>query len=281
MKTGAQEQGDLSVTALYTAGTWAWAGLPSAELLDHEDARRVFAATNGVIALTTFYRKLPSLRCSLVQRHVMIDRVLAESGTRHVLEIAAGFSPRGAAFSADPELQYVELDRPAVVARKRALLERTPAGREVLERTNFRLVGGDAADADLGVVLAAPADAAVTVIAEGLLMYLDETAQRGLFERVHALLAKRGGTFVFDLVPASEQPAPGPVGRSLGWLMKRFTKGAGFAVDARGRDDIASALRAAGFGDVKMIEPRTASPDWQVPHLETYTQQLVFVARVA
>src|SRR5262249_12284895 len=68
---------DLAATALYTAGTWAWAGFPGAELFDHADARGVFGATNFALALARPFLKTPaSLRHSLVQRHVMIDRLL-------------------------------------------------------------------------------------------------------------------------------------------------------------------------------------------------------------
>jgi len=121
--------GDLSVTALYTAGTWAWAGLAGADLLDNPDSRRVFGATNAALAMARpFFGKGPSLRHSLVQRHVMIDRVLTDEGARHVLELAAGLSRRGLTFSADARVSYVELDRAPVIARKRALLSRARPG---------------------------------------------------------------------------------------------------------------------------------------------------------
>src|SRR5262249_59090397 len=71
---------DLSVTALYTSGAWAWARLPGTDLLASKDAARVFAVTNGALALGGLFTRAPSLRCSLVQRHLIIDGLLAESG---------------------------------------------------------------------------------------------------------------------------------------------------------------------------------------------------------
>ena len=65
------------MTALYTNGAWAWAKLPGAELLADRDAKAVFDVTNAVLALPAALRRAPSLRCSLVQRHVMIDRLIA------------------------------------------------------------------------------------------------------------------------------------------------------------------------------------------------------------
>jgi O-methyltransferase involved in polyketide biosynthesis len=277
--------GDLSITALYTAGVWAWAGLPGAELLDHKDARRVLGTVNGALALARpFYRKPPSLKHSLVQRHVMIDAAVAASGARHVLEIAAGLSQRGAAATVNAGLTFVELDRAPVIARKRELLARSEAGRAVLARPNLRLVPGDALEtptAELAAALAAPARAPVCVVAEGLLMYLDAAAQARLHARVAELCAGRPGSlYLFDLVPAIEQPRPGWVGRALAWLMRKATRGGDFVRDDRSRDEVAAAVRAAGFAEVQMLEPRDAPAAWRVPHLDRRTQQLLFVARV-
>ncbi len=270
---------DLSPTALYTAGVWTWAHFPGAELLDHRDSRAALGAvTVALAAARPFHRRPPSLRHSLVQRHVMIDRLLADSGCQVCLELAAGLSARGIRASADPSMTYVEVDRPGVIERKRGLLERTSAGREVLERKNLRLVAGDVAE----VVLADLVPSSPTplfVIAEGLLVYLDAAAQRALWARVAALLQGRGGTLAFDLVPAIEQPEPGAVGNFLGGLMRKVTRGGEFVRDTRSRQDIAGELRAAGFDEVTILEPATAPRDWQVPHLDERTQQLVFVAR--
>jgi O-methyltransferase involved in polyketide biosynthesis len=275
-------EGDLSVTALYTCGTWAWAGLPGAELFDHDDARRVFGATNAALALARpFFEKPPSLKHSLVQRHVMIDRVLAESGARAVLELAAGLSRRGAAVTAaDPGVRYLEVDRAHVVAKKRALLERSEAGRAALARPSLELVGADVADAPLAPLVERLGDVAapLAVIAEGLLMYLDAPAQRGLWQKVRRLFDGRAGVFVFDLVPAVEQARPGAVGRGLEWTMKKFTGGHSFARDERTRADVARELGEAGFV-VEMIEPAAAPARWQLPYTDVRTQQLLFVAR--
>src|SRR5688572_17265548 len=96
--------GDLSVTALYTAQTWAWAGLDQADLFSTRRSRGVFDATNLVLGVARALRPdAPSLRHGLAQRHILIDRLLAESGATQVLELAAGLSRRGAAVSAEPK----------------------------------------------------------------------------------------------------------------------------------------------------------------------------------
>lgn len=255
---------DLTITALYTSQVWAWANLPHAELFATPDAKRVFDVTNAALALA----RKPPLRFALLHRHAMIDHLAR--GARRILELAAGLSRRGATFSDDDRVHYVELDLPEVIARKRALLERTPEGRAVLARDNLELIGDDARTADLARF------APELVIAEGLAMYLDKPARRQLFERIRALGDVR---LVFDLVPSGEEPAPGVAGRALEAAMKRFTGGKTFERDARARDDVLGELRAAGFADVAAHAPAEVARAWDLPHPERATTMVVFSAR--
>jgi len=271
-------KGDLSVTALYTSQTWAWGGLSCAPLLETPEARLVFRITNAALFLAGLLRRdLPSLKCSLLQRHAMIDRLIADEAPRQVLELASGLSRRGAAVSQDAALRYTEVDLPHVVARKRVLLERTAEGRAVLERPNLRLVAADVTDAPLADLVAK--GERLFVIAEGLFMYLSPDVQRRLWAKVRRLFDATPGTFAFDLVPACEQPQPGAVGRALESLMKRFTGGRSFERDTRTRQDVAVELHEAGFARVEMLEPAELATAWSLPHATAKTQQLLFVCR--
>ena len=260
--------GDLSITALYTSGVWEWAGLPGAELYATRDAKRVFDLTNAALALA----RKPPLKYALLHRHAMIDHLVRASGVHHVVELAAGLSRRGAALSA--ELAYTEVDLPAMIAKKRELLARTPEGREVLAR--LTLVEGDATALELApLVSRAPA----LVIAEGLCMYLTRPARSALFAHVRELAGVCGEVrFVFDLVPASEEPPPGLGGRMLGAAMRAFTGGRGFERDARTRSDLLEELRAAGFAEAEAIAARDVARAWELPHAERPTTMVVFSA---
>jgi O-methyltransferase involved in polyketide biosynthesis len=282
--TSGEKKGDLSITALYTSQTWAWGGLPCAGLLATPEARVVFRVTNAALFLAGLLRRnLPSLRHSLLHRHVMIDRLLRDSDATQVIELACGLSRRGATFSADPKQRYVEIDLPHVIAKKRELLLRTDVGRAVLDRANLTLAAADVAEASLEEWV--EPGARLAVIAEGLLMYLTPDAQRQLWAKVRRLLnvadvaGAKDGLFVFDLVPTCEQPPPGRVGRALEALMKRFTGGRSFERDERTRDDIAGELRAAGFSRVEAKEPRSVAREWALPFADARTQQLLFVCR--
>jgi O-methyltransferase involved in polyketide biosynthesis len=279
MSARGDKAGDLSVTALYTAEAWRWGGFEGAELLANDDTKNVFNATNAALGVAgVFKRDARSLKHGLVHRHAMIDHVAREAGVHQVLEIAAGLSQRGIVFSRDPSIRYTEVDFAHVIAKKRALLERSDEGRAALARENLRLVEGDALAIDLAALV--DRDAPLVVIAEGLLMYLEADAQRRLFAKVRALFGERGGVFVFDLVPTIEQPAPGVVGGALGWMMKRFTGGKTFERDERTRGDLLRDLDAAGFLEARAVEPAEVAADWKLPHPEVETQQLVFIAKV-
>ncbi|MEO7111110.1 MAG: class I SAM-dependent methyltransferase [Polyangiaceae bacterium] len=266
--------GDLSVTAKYTSATWAWGKLPNADLLLTPDAERVFRIVNGALGLTRPFTGAPELPASLLERHRILDELVTASDCSNVIELAAGLSRRGITMSEDPSMYYVEIDLPHVVDAKRAILEKTERGRSALARPNFTIESGDITAVDLAAVHA-HAEGSVFVIAEGLLMYLDEAAKNKLFDDVARRLEKCGGCFAFDLVPTSEQKKPGVVGNALGRAMKLFTKGATFVRDARTRGDIRGELLQHGFDSVDLIEPNAPMSG------RGRVEQLVFFCRRA
>ena len=269
--------GDLSVTALYTSQVWAWGGLSCAELFATDDAKRVFDVTNAALGIARWARPdIPELRYALLHRHAMIDHLLAET-SGSVTEIAAGLSRRGAANCG--ERAYTEVDLPPMILKKRELLARSAAGRSVLDK--LVLVAGDVtaiASPALPGEAAPPNGGAESielpmadvVIAEGLLMYLDGEQRRRLFAKITA------PRFIFDLVPSSEEPAPGRIGKLLEAAMKQFTGGRTFERDARTREQIVDELHAAGFNDVEVVSSATSR--WPLPHADHATTMVVFSA---
>lgn len=266
--------GDLSVTAKYTSATWAWGKLPNADLLVTPDAERVFRIVNGALGITRPFTGAPELRASLLERHRILDELITTSRCKNVIELAAGLSRRGITMTEDASIRYVEIDLPHVVDAKRAILEKSERGRDALARPSFTIEKGDVTTIDLDAVLS-DAKGSLFVIAEGLLMYLDEAAQNKLFDEVSRRLEKCGGSFAFDLVPVSEQKKPGVVGNALGRAMKFFTKGATFVRDARTRENIRTDLLRHGFDSVELIEPNGPTSG------RGRVQQLVFFCRRA
>lgn len=270
-----QAKGDISITALYTSGVWSWAGFSGAELLASKDGRRLFKLVNAVLGVgRLFRRRSPALRYTLLHRHAIIDHLVSASGPKQVLEVAAGLSRRGVAFSADPALSYVEVDLAAVVATKRALLERSEEGRAVLARPNFTLEVGDAREPLERFVRVEGGP--LTVVMEGLMIYLEQPERVALWERVVGLLGSFGGCFVFDLVPPAEEPKPGFFGRLLGWIFRRSTKGGSFAKGRITREELVASLRAVGFGQVDVYEASSPPPGLTLPSPDAPSKIVVF-----
>ncbi len=259
------------MTALYTSQAWVWGELSCAKLFETKEGRAVFAWTNAALWIARlFLWRLRSLKHSLIHRHVLLDTLVERSGLRRVLELASGLSRRGAAMSSTG-IRYTEVDLPHVAEKKRTLLERTEAGHEVLARDNWQLVAADVTTLDLAELV--PPDEPTFVITEGLLMYLEPDEQRALWRRIADVLVA-GGVLAFDLVPWVEQPKPGPIGRALEWLMKKFTKGKSFERDSRTRSDL---LVECGFDRVQVLEPCVVGTRWGLPFPTVETSQLVFV----
>jgi O-methyltransferase involved in polyketide biosynthesis len=281
MVTTTAKAGDLSVTALYTSQVWAWGGLSHAHLFTSSGAKQVFDTTNAALAAArTFNCERAPLHHSLLHRHAMIDHLLRESGYRHVIELAAGLSRRGAAVTSDPQVQYTELDLPHIIGRKRELLQRTDEGRAVLARPGLHLVEGDVETVALEQFVRCGEP--VFVIAEGLMMYLTADARRRLFAKVRRLTTTTGELrFVFDLVPTDEEPEPGIAERMLEAALKRSTGGRSFERDARTRDHIVTALHEAGFEEIDSVASTDISYTWKLPEPDRRTHVALFVARAS
>lgn len=272
-----RSQGELALTAAYTAQVARWAGLRGAELFDAREGRIVFWLTNLFTAMGSLGRG-PTLRHTLRQRQLIFERLVRREAPAAVLELACGFSARGDRLSAEGRA-VVEVDVAPVIRLKEELLARSATGREVLARQNLRRVAADLAEVELEAL--APAEDPLLVTAEGLLMYLDAEQQRAFWARVARLLGGRGGVLLFDLLPGPEEPPEGLAGRLLGRLMRRFTGGRGFQRDARGRRELVAELRAQGFHEVELWDPARAATDLGLPVDPRSGRLLLFLGRVA
>ncbi|MDR2063360.1 MAG: class I SAM-dependent methyltransferase [Candidatus Nomurabacteria bacterium] len=130
----------------------------------------------------------------LEARHKLIDKLLSETGACQVLEVAAGFSPRGINFVQNRRsAQYVELDLPDVAKTKRDILNSIV---EVPE--NLHILGGNALegkDFERATAFFDP-DKPVAVVNEGLLRYLTFAEKAKLAENIRAVLSKFGGVWI-------------------------------------------------------------------------------------
>lgn len=172
-------------TALYTGHVWWRNGLSPPELTAAEGHALYLAAEAALLPARLL--GAPTMESVLLARHHAIDERLeaavAAGEVTHVLELAAGMSPRGWRFTErHPELVYVESDLPGMAARKRAALERI--GRPATHRVAALDALARTGPQSLRAVTRSLDAPGLAVISEGLLNYLGRDDVRGLWARI-------------------------------------------------------------------------------------------------
>lgn len=266
-------------SALYTSATWNWAQLPYADVVTPkgEGAENIFRFVNAYLLL---YRCLNpqkiSLKHNLLHRHTAIDTLIRRSHCRQIIEIAAGFSPRGCMFSEDAAYRYYEVDLPEVLALKREQLSRSPRGREVLARANFSLIEGDITRMNFSTFAAVP----TLVVSEGIMMYFQREAQLSIWRNIAQFVKAQGGEYLFDYIPLDDEPPRSVLGQLLSDLRQSlFHPPPAFAYDERTRGDVRADLLASGFSSVETIDTRDAARDWNLPHAHARTRTIIYCCR--
>jgi len=128
-------------------------------------------------------------------RYRSIDTVLDDTGATRILELGAGLSFRGLALARRAAVAYLDTDLPAVVATKRELVEAL-AGDDPLVG-ELRLEALDALDADaVRAAIDGLPPGPVSIVNEGLLMYLDAGEKQRLASHIRDALVSRGGAWI-------------------------------------------------------------------------------------
>ncbi len=265
---------NVAVSALYTAGTWQWAGLPSADVVTPEDSARVFRFVNRYMVFYTFLNpRTFSLRHQLLHRHTAIDYLRAQSNCTRTVEVACGFSPRGASVSRDPTHEYIEIDLPDMVAFKERQLQKSAEGRKVLARANFKLRADNILTLDFEANFS---DRRTGVITEGLMMYFTREQQLPIWRSIAGLVQATNGVYLFDYIPLSEEPVRSWIGQMLHFLRVKLLGKGDFAYDQRQRDDVANDLRACGFAHVESFSTEEIAQTWNLPQANVPSRTIIY-----
>lgn len=67
--------------------------------------------------------KKPELSPQFEARHKLIDKLIYQTNSEQVLELASGFSSRGLSMSQEHNFNYVELDLPTVIKEKKQIIK--------------------------------------------------------------------------------------------------------------------------------------------------------------
>lgn len=248
----------ISPTAHYTGYAWFHYGM-SHEALVTPQGRLLFNALRPLATLARS-RGRPTAEGFLLARHRLMDALLEqaiiEGRVTQVIEIAAGFSPRGWDFKRrhGSRIRYVEADLPHMAEWKLQRLERGG-----LLQPGHRVQPLDAL-ADIGPLsLSALADRldpkqGTAIITEGLLNYFDRESVLGMWQRFASVLSRfPQGLYLSDLHLARDNHVPSQ--RLFGQMLQAFVRGRVHLHFSDPAEALAQ-LQAAGFTDAQLHDPR-------------------------
>jgi O-methyltransferase involved in polyketide biosynthesis len=123
-------------------------------------------------------------------RYKSITELIRQSGSSQVLELASGYSLRGLDLTRCGDIRYVETDLPGVIRTKLGLLEEIRRRHAMRPSAQHVVVAADALEFEEVRASAASLDRArsVTVLCEGLIMYLSKAQTEVLARNVRRLL---------------------------------------------------------------------------------------------
>ncbi|HEY0271953.1 MAG TPA: hypothetical protein VGC22_02155, partial [Chitinophaga sp.] len=149
-------------------------------------------------------------------RYWTVEQLYRRRPTANVLEISAGYSFRSLDHVLLAPVHYVDTDLPEVVQSKSALVARLLEEQGMAIRGPVHLQPLNALDEEafLQAIDLLP-EGPVTILNEGLLMYLDPVEKQRLCNIIYKVLQRRGGCWITGDVyvrhdPATDQvPMPG------------------------------------------------------------------------
>jgi O-methyltransferase involved in polyketide biosynthesis len=126
-------------------------------------------------------------------RYKAIEQVRTQFHSTQILELASGLLPRGTVLSQQVEITFIESDLPAMIQQKQQLVQQL-----VGERSNLHFLEIDATR-DLNssrLYDYFQRDRSVTVLCEGLLMYLSFAEKQQVLANVREILQTFGGVWI-------------------------------------------------------------------------------------
>jgi O-methyltransferase involved in polyketide biosynthesis len=128
-------------------------------------------------------------------RYKSITQLILQSGASQVLELASGYSLRGLDLTRSGAVRYVETDLPGVVAAKVALLDELRRHHAIPQSPHHVVTAADALNLEEVRASAAVLDRGqpLTVLCEGLIMYLSKEQTEQLTTNIRRLLGEFAG----------------------------------------------------------------------------------------
>jgi O-methyltransferase involved in polyketide biosynthesis len=127
-------------------------------------------------------------------RHKAIDVLVKRSDIKQIVELAAGWTPRGMTMTEDPDVNYVETDQDLAEIEQKKAIARKLLGKERpnLHTVRFNAVTGEGLEEVKKCLKPGP----VCVIHEGLFRYLSHDLKAKTVRIIHDLIEEHGGVYI-------------------------------------------------------------------------------------
>jgi O-methyltransferase involved in polyketide biosynthesis len=198
-------------------------------------------------------------------RYKSITQLILQSGTSQVLELASGYSLRALDLTRSGAIRYVETDLPDVVAAKLNLLEEIRRHHAIPPSSQHVVATADALDFDQVRSSAAVLDPSrpLTILCEGLIMYLSEEQTEQLATNIRRLLEEFAGgcwitpDFTFKVEARDLPPERVRLREAITGVTQRQIDASAF----EDGDDLAAFLARVGF-DVQVRSQVDETPSF-------------------
>jgi O-methyltransferase involved in polyketide biosynthesis len=184
----------ISPTALMVAYARAFADIPYSKDL----SRLVNAQSVVENLLGQKLEQVAEIAILIESRYRAINQLIANHRTNspekpcQIIEIASGLLPRGMDMSKDPDVTFIESDLPLMINQKASLVKALVGDRPNLHFVPIDVTSNQLADCRQYL----NPDESLTVLSEGLLMYLSHNQKQQVFKNIQELLQIYGGVWV-------------------------------------------------------------------------------------
>ncbi|MBL7712527.1 MAG: class I SAM-dependent methyltransferase, partial [Chitinophagaceae bacterium] len=129
-------------------------------------------------------------------RYWSIDQLLKATGSTNILELSSGYSWRGLELCrTEAQLHYIDTDLPDVIATKRQMMQQLPIGEALQGR--LELLPLNAVDpVAFRDTVRGFGEGPLTIVNEGLLMYLGPEEKEQLCRNIREVLLQKGGCWI-------------------------------------------------------------------------------------
>jgi O-methyltransferase involved in polyketide biosynthesis len=130
------------------------------------------------------------------QRYWSIDQLLMQTNNANILELSSGFSFRGIdCCRKDASVHYIDTDLPELITAKQQMIDQLQLDKDL--KGKFELLPLNAMDeAAFHHIVQRFEAGPLSIVNEGLLMYLNTDEKARLCQTIHAILKERGGCWI-------------------------------------------------------------------------------------